>query len=268
MKLELAGLVEAVLFDKDGTLFDFRATWLPTLLDSADRMAGGDERTANALVRAAGYDPDRDRFLPDGPVAAGSVVDVADAWYTVLQARERSRPERSRPERAARLGGGSGSGTSPAAPASRDELVAMLEEAGRRASASRDVPAADLVGVMQRLREAGIILGLVTSDSTEAAREALRRAGVLERFSYVAGYDAPAGVKPSAAAAKAFYRPLGIAPARVVVVGDTWHDITMARACGCLAIGVLTGALDREDLAPYADAVLENIGELPAFLGV
>jgi phosphoglycolate phosphatase len=50
------------------------------------------------------------------------------------------------------------------------------------------------------------------------------------------------------------------------MVGDSTHDLIAGRAAGMPTIGVLTGMAGRETLEPYADAVLENIGEIPGFL--
>src|SRR5258705_7066495 len=48
--------VRAVLFDKDGTLFDFNATWMPLYLETANEVAGGDKALALELLVESGYD--------------------------------------------------------------------------------------------------------------------------------------------------------------------------------------------------------------------
>jgi len=244
----VGGGIAAVLFDKDGTLFDFRATWLPFLFQCARDIAGGDEMLASELVRAAGYDPEADRFAPDGAIAAGNAADIAHAWLAVL----------------VRRGSPPGRGSTP----SPTELTARVDSAGRAAGAAADVPVTDLYDLFLRLRRARITLGVLTSDSTEAARAALARQGVLELMSYVAGYDGGGKPKPDPEKARAFFAPLGTSASEVVVVGDTWHDMKMARACGCRAVGVLTGAVGRSELEPYADVVLASIADLPELLGV
>jgi phosphoglycolate phosphatase len=53
----------------------------------------------------------------------------------------------------------------------------------------------------------------------------------------------------------------------VAVVGDSLHDLHMARAAGAgLAVGVLTGPATRTDLEDHADVVMGSIAELPAWL--
>jgi phosphoglycolate phosphatase len=59
----------------------------------------------------------------------------------------------------------------------------------------------------------------------------------------------------------------GAAAASTVMIGDTSFDIGMAKAAGCLAIGVAWGYHDREELfAEGADMVAEHPTELIAML--
>ena len=64
----------------------------------------------------------------------------------------------------------------------------------------------------------------------------------------------------------AFARAFDLDPRRVAMVGDSLHDLSAGRAAGMRTVGVLTGPARRADLAPLADVVLENIGDLPAWL--
>ena len=60
----------------------------------------------------------------------------------------------------------------------------------------------------------------------------------------------------------------GVRP-RVVVIGDTPHDITAARANGAFALGVATGKNPVDELrACGADAVLENLMEIERVLSI
>ena len=66
--------------------------------------------------------------------------------------------------------------------------------------------------------------------------------------------------KPSAA-------PTGLKASEIAVVGDSPHDLDMARAAGAgRAIGVLTGVSLREVLSLHADLVLESIADLETAL--
>ncbi|MFW6368519.1 MAG: HAD family hydrolase [Spirochaetota bacterium] len=246
--------IRAILLDKDGTLFDFRRTWLPLLFAGAREVAGNDEGLALELVRAGGYDPDTDRFRADGPIAAGNALDMAESWHAVLMRHYGA-------DAARREAGG------PPVPG-KAELVKEIDRVSRERGVDTSVPVTALRQLFERLTRAGIALGLATSDSTAAAYAALEREHISPFFTYVTGYDGPGGRKPAASVARAFFEPLHIPPSRVMIVGDTWHDLGMARDCGCIAVAVLTGAIGCDDLEPYADVVLESIAGLPELIGL
>ena len=116
------------------------------------------------------------------------------------------------------------------------------------------------------LRAQGLRLGVMTNDTEYGARAHLTAAGVLERFDFVAGFDSGHGAKPAAEPLLAFARAVKVDPARVVMVGDSTHDLIAGRRAGMACIGVLTGTALAGDLAPHADAVLPDIGHLPGWL--
>ncbi len=67
--------------------------------------------------------------------------------------------------------------------------------------------------------------------------------------------------------ALAFCAATGLRPAEVAVVGDSAHDLAMARAAGVgLAVAVTSGVAGREVLAGRADLVLGSIAELETAL--
>ncbi len=76
-------MIDALLFDKDGTLFDFRLSWggwaaafLPTLARDAGH--------ARRLGQAIGFDAPSRSFAPDSPVIAGTAAEIACALLPEL----------------------------------------------------------------------------------------------------------------------------------------------------------------------------------------
>ncbi len=69
------------MFDKDGTLVDFQATWFAVGDALALRAAGGDRARADALLESAGYDFERQCFRGDSVFAAGTNADIVALWY-------------------------------------------------------------------------------------------------------------------------------------------------------------------------------------------
>ena len=125
----------------------------------------------------------------------------------------------------------------------------------------------DLGGFLHGLRARGLVLGVATHDEHEAARRQLSGAGALDAFAFVAGYDSGHGLKPGPGMLEAFASATAVPAGAVMVVGDSAHDLDMARAGGAgWAIGVLSGPARHADLAPLADHVLDTIAELPALI--
>lgn len=231
--------ISGILFDKDGTLFDFQLTWgnyTETVLGELARDAGELARMCAAL----GYQPGPRRFVAGSPIVAGTMTEIAGILAEF-------RPD---------IGAGA--------------IGRRLDHAAQallRDPACQFPAARDLAGMLAGLKQAGYALGVATHDSEQAARIQLATAGVLASFDFIAGYDSGHGHKPGPGMLLAFARGIGIAPASVMMVGDSRHDLEVARNAGAaMAVGVLTGPATAEDLAPFADHVLHSIEHLPALL--
>jgi phosphoglycolate phosphatase len=135
-------------------------------------------------------------------------------------------------------------------------------------AAAPQVEAAPLGPLLDRLREAGLTLGVATNDAEAPARAHLERAGVFDRFAFVAGYDSGHGEKPGPGMPEAFCRATGLPPAACAMIGDSAHDLASGRAAGMTTVAVLTGPAEAAELAPQADVVLPGIAALPEWLGL
>ena len=227
--------IRAILFDKDGTLFDFQRSWGAWAGRILDDLAQGDPARARAMARAMAFDPETARFRPESPVIAGTGDEVAELLLPHLPPQE---------------GGLAG-------------LSARL------ALAAREVPLAEAVPLgpyFDRLRAAGLRLGVATNDHEATARRHLQ--DHLHRLDFIAGFDSGHGGKPAPGMLLAFARAVGVAPAQVLMVGDSRHDLIAGQAAGMARVAVLTGVAQAADLADLADAVLPDIGHLPDWLGL
>jgi phosphoglycolate phosphatase len=225
-------MIDGLLFDKDGTLFDFRISWGRWAQGFLAQIAQ-DAAHAERLGRAIGFDPTTGSFAPDSPVIAATAADIAAALAPELP------------------------GVTVA------ELTDRIDASAAQAPMSQAVPLAPL---MASLRERGLRLGVATNDSEAPARQHLQNHGITACFDFIAGYDSGYGAKPGPGMCLAFARQLGLDPARVAMVGDSRHDLEAGRAAGMRTIAVLTGIARREELAPHADVVLTDIGEIPGWL--
>jgi phosphoglycolate phosphatase len=233
-----ASAIRGLLFDKDGTLFDFHKSWAPINLAAARHASRGDDALRAKLLIAADVDPETGHARADGLLAASSAGEIAAAW----------------------IAAGS---TFP-----HDELTAALDGIFLDGAGAM-VPAADLPALFGRLAARGLKLGIASSDSEAGVREAAERFGMAPFLAFACGYDSGHGLKPTEGMALAFCRATGLAPAAIAVIGDNTHDMEMGRRAGAgLKIGVLTGTGTRETLRPHADAVVESIADLEPLLGL
>ena len=143
------------------------------------------------------------------------------------------------------------------------ELERYLAQNAAEADLAEAVPLAEFLdGLLAR----GKVLGVMTNDAEISAMSQLERAGVRDRFAFVAGFDSGHGAKPDPAPLLAFCDHCGISPERSAMVGDSLHDLQAGAAAGMQRIGVLTGLASHQDLEPHADAVLPDIGYIPDWL--
>ncbi|MEM6549981.1 MAG: HAD family hydrolase [Pseudomonadota bacterium] len=231
--------IRGLLFDKDGTLFDFQATWRG-VADTVIDTLGRDEPERDRMAAAVGFDRAGGTFAPGSLIVAGATSDIARRWTGIRTDLDAAEIE---------------------AFAARAALE-VVNEPGTLAPAS-----VDLSALLVRLKSRGLALGVATHDGEQEARAHLAAVGTLELFDFIAGYNSGHGLKPSPGMLTAFAAATGLAPETVAVIGDSVHDLEMVRqGGGALAIGVLTGPAGREDLSPAADHILPSIDALEALL--
>lgn len=225
--------VDAILFDKDGTLFDFGATWEGWAESFLLRATGGDRPRAARIGQHIGFDLQACRFEPGSIVIAGTPDEVTERLLPHF-------PDRG-----------------------FNDILRMLNEEAENAPQAEAVPLLPLLG---RLRDLGLRLGVATNDAEGPALVHLEAAGVRGYFDFIAGCDSGHGAKPQPGQLLAFAERIGLSPDRIVMVGDSTHDLIAGRSAGMQTVAVLTGLAEAAVLAPYADAVLPDIGHLPAWL--
>jgi phosphoglycolate phosphatase len=225
-------MIDGVIFDKDGTLFDFRISWGRWAIGFLGSIASDADHAAR-LGQAIGFDLATGTFAADSPVIAATAADIALALLPLLP-------------------GETASG-----------LTDRIDEAAGSAPMSEAVP---LVPLLTGLRSTGLKLGVATNDSEAPARRHLLAHGITGYFDFIAGYDSGFGAKPGPGMCLAFARLLDLDPARVAMVGDSRHDLQAGRAAGMRTVAVLTGIASAADLSPLADVVLPDIGALPGWI--
>jgi len=228
---------KGIVFDKDGTLIDFNSTWLPIYRYATLEFANNNQLRADELLNQHGYDPVARRFTGGSLLAAGNTDEIAHAWVKQL--------------------------AGVADKAQIETMSTRLDQIFQQQGALTATPVRGLKATLQHFREAGMKLGVATSDSYQGIHNTLQAFDVISEFDFLCGYDSGHGVKPEAGMVLAFCQAMSLDPAEVIVVGDNCHDMEMGKnAQAGFCVGVLTGTSTRDELEALADVVFDDITDL------
>ena len=226
--------IRGVLFDKDGTLLDFDATWPPAYAAVAEELAAiaGDPGLAATIMRLGGYGDDG-ALDPSSVFACGATREIVEFCAHLPQFED--------------------------VEGIAERLDAILTAYGERGPLAVDNLAALLEGWAAR----GLRLGVATNDSMASTKAWIACHDFEKYFDFVAGIDQHYGPKPDPKMFEGFCTATRLEPSEVCMVGDTITDAEFARAGGAgLTVIVRTGAGDGDALAALADRVIPSVAEL------
>lgn len=204
------GDMQAVLFDKDGTLLKFHDTW-DKVLGSALRsvaggpvargsaageaVAGGSVDTLQQAADAIGFDLEFNAVRPDSPFIAESNAEI----------HERLRPFID---------------------------VESFDQAMAHFASNSAMPADGIEEMLNHFETQGVRLAVVTNDSEAQARIQLNELNWAKRFRTVVGYDSGYGAKPAAGPVLGAVSDLGSAAEVTIMIGDAAQDLLAGKAAG------------------------------------
>ncbi len=120
--------------------------------------------------------------------------------------------------------------------------------------------------LLHALKDRQHFLAVATGKSRRGLDETLARDELQGLFHASRTADETAG-KPHPLMLQELMAELGVAPARMLMIGDTTHDLQMARNAGCPSVGVSYGAHDHVAFAEFAPLyVAHSVAELQQWL--
>lgn len=220
-------MLKVVLFDLDDTLVDQEGASRTALLEWLPELGLG---------------------LDDLDELVTAWLTIAEGAYERYQRREITFAEQRRVRVREFLG-------ADATDDEADELFSGYLSHYERAWAAFD----DAVPALRRVREAGLVVALLTNGDSAHQRLKLERTGLAEHLDVVVASDAlPAG-KPDLRAYAVACEILGVAPGDVLMVGnDVEKDFQ-----GPLDAGLGAVLLDRHDRYPEVADRIRTLDELP-----
>ena len=224
--------VDAVVFDKDGTLVDVQLTWGPAVVRALHDFVE-DVDVRQRVAAALGLDLSTARLMPDSPIIAETNAELG-----------------------ARIAAVTGGRTA--------DVTGVFDELVERYGRDTVVPLAGVDRMLSALSDAGVWVGLATNDSEGSAAGQLRSLGWAPFFDSIVGYDSGFGGKPGPGMLVASAERAGCPLERLLMVGDTATDAGAANAAGCRV--VLLGEQAPEELD--VTVVVASVTEIPALLGL
>jgi phosphoglycolate phosphatase len=120
--------------------------------------------------------------------------------------------------------------------------------------------------LVRDLAAAGYALAVATGKSRAGLNRALAASGLAGRFHATRCAD-ECHSKPHPQMLEQLMEELGVPPSLTLMIGDTTHDLEMARNAGTSALGVSYGAHSREALESMAALrCVDSVAELSAWL--
>ncbi len=236
---------DLIIFDKDGTLIDFKSAWVPLL-----------DMRVQAILKRLGSSFPKQALKEDLYRSVGVVEGTVDPY-----------------------------GPLPHTPLWEDEIIAatmlyihgvswqrakdIASESTIEAEKAMDRPrrAKLLPGVREMLlsvRSHGINLAIATADNTATATATMEHLGIGELFDIVIGSDIVKKAKPDPEMIDLAVSRVGTSLEKTAFVGDTINDMEMGRLSGVgLVVGTVEGGVTpRKDLEKLADVVLDSTRDI------
>ncbi|MCF8011197.1 MAG: HAD family hydrolase [Clostridiales bacterium] len=233
----------AVLFDKDGTLIDFKGMWLNWLdyvFNSLINRYELNQGVFKELEHAVGVNLQDKWIDPNGDMASGRMEKVKDSTAAYL----------------CRYGG-------EFEEIRQTFINTVLASEAELDWASMTHPVPGLADVLKRLKDKNVKMGVVTADVTRRADDALISLGISTYFDVVVGADRVKETKPAPDMALFACELMQVSPRETIIVGDNITDVCMGKNAGTIAsLGVLTGVCGKEQLSSEADVVLDSVADI------
>jgi len=143
--------IRGIVFDKDGTLFDFNATWGAWAATVIQSETEGDTQRRDLLAQALGFDLTAKRFHPSSLAIASPARDIVVAGMPYLK---------------------------------ETSIDVVLERWNALAAQAPQVEVTPLKPFLTKLRAAGLVVGVATNDAEAPARAHLAAVGVEDEFDF------------------------------------------------------------------------------------
>jgi phosphoglycolate phosphatase len=235
--------VEAVLFDKDGTLIDSHLYWgriIEKRSQALIKLFKLRDAMYSPLCKKMGFSLEKKMLLPEGPIALVSREEVIEILADFLVKQ------------------GVSSSFSEIDKLFIDVHSDFLKEIN---SYIRILPGVE--DFLKKIKDTKVKTAVVTTDSIKNTREIIKFLNLDKYFDLLLGKEATPLPKVSGAPALIALEQLGVNPAVAIAIGDTSMDITMAKQARLkAAVAIALGQVPLEELKKETPYAVDNYSEL------
>ena len=233
---------DLVIFDKDGTLIDFKETWVEiigALIGAMGAYVPMSESLRTRVQKVLGVSVDKREIDGNGALAMGTFAEC-DALLTYSLYCEGLRWDEAQ------------------------KLMHRLgDEVFRSEVRDRCVrPAVGVMNLLKRLKEKGVRTAIATNDNAKEALSDMFSIGAAQYIDAVVGADTVENSKPAPDMVKKICEHFNVDPSSALLVGDTVMDALLGRNSGVrLTIGI-PGIVSRQVLEEHMDVVVDSLEEI------
>lgn len=235
--------IEAIIFDKDGTLTDSSLYWSEIIKRRSKKIQTDlllSKEGYYELLKVMGLDITTNKLLPEGPIAIKSRKEVIDVIIGHLKIKGFK--------------------------VNTDYLEELFREVHRDFSIEAHkfiLPISSAYSLVKLLKKENIKLILLTSDTKFNADETIRILDLNNHFDLVIGGDSGFGDKKSGESCKQICQKLNLKNDTVICIGDAQVDNEMA-INGKLKASILveSGQIGLEILSKFSRYCISDLSEI------
>lgn len=224
-------MTKGVMFDKDGTLFEFGSIWSKAIEEFLVVVLANTKnpsRVSEALGVHNGL------VQSDSVLSSGTIKDIGDMLVVTHVYDDEALAE---------------------------QFVKKFFLDFLKNNLDLLTPIGDLVALMQRLHDEEIKVGIVTSDDLAPTELSLEYAGIAHLVDFIASGDHYPR-KPDPTALHAFCEKFNLTPTDVLIVGDSRMDLELGSQAKA-GVAVLSGVGDATNFEDLTKYIYPSIQEIP-----
>jgi len=233
---------DLVIFDKDGTLLDFRKTWIAIikeLINAIDAYQPMTESLKERIEHALGIYVEKGQIDGYGPLAMGTFSEC-NALIAYCLYREGLR---------------------------WDKAQNIVDTVGKQvfgpSTRKQSVQAAPgALQLLKSLKSRGINTAVATNDKESDALIDMDFIGATPYIDLVVGADSVANAKPAPDMVNKICSSLGRASRKSILIGDTIMDALLGKNAGVMLTIGISGIVSSDELAKYVDVVISSLEEI------